>query len=71
MSQPVTLSAPVPSPCIDVCRMDAARGVCEGCWRTLDEIAAWGSLDDDGRRAVWARLEARRVLWLGQDGAAA
>ena len=31
--------AAVPSPCIAVCRMDAATGWCEGCLRTLDEIA--------------------------------
>ena len=35
-----------PSPCIDVCRMDARSGWCEGCLRTLDEIAAWSTLDD-------------------------
>jgi len=50
----------VPSPCTDVCRIDAQSGWCEGCLRTLDEIAAWGSLDDDARRAVWQRLPLRR-----------
>jgi uncharacterized protein len=53
--------AGVPSPCIDVCTMDASTGWCLGCCRTLDEIAAWGSLDDAGKRAVWKRLAARRV----------
>jgi predicted Fe-S protein YdhL (DUF1289 family) len=53
----------VPSPCINVCRMDAASGLCEGCLRTIDEIAAWGTLDDDHKRAVWQRLEQRRVDW--------
>ena len=52
---------PVPSPCISVCRVDAGTGLCEGCFRTLDEIAAWGSMDDAGKRAVWDRL-ARRAL---------
>jgi len=51
----------VASPCVDVCRMDDATGLCAGCWRTLDEIAAWSALDDDARRAVWARLGERRV----------
>jgi len=51
---------PVPSPCISVCRIDPASGLCEGCLRTLDEIAAWGSLDDDARRAVWSAIERRR-----------
>jgi predicted Fe-S protein YdhL (DUF1289 family) len=55
--------AGVASPCINVCRMDAASGLCEGCLRTLDEIAAWGTMDDDDKRAVWQRLVQRRVEW--------
>ena len=49
----------VPSPCISVCRMDAATGLCEGCYRTLDEIAAWGMASDDDRRAIWTQLVRR------------
>lgn len=49
----------LPSPCISVCRMAAATGLCQGCLRTLDEIAAWSTLDDAGKRTVWARIEAR------------
>ena len=51
----------VPSPCISVCTMDAASGVCVGCCRTLDEIAAWSVLDADAKRAVLAALPARRA----------
>lgn len=49
----------LPSPCISVCRMDTATGLCKGCLRTLDEITAWSGLDDAGKRAIWARIEAR------------
>ena len=59
-SDPAQLPSPVPSPCINVCRMDASTGWCEGCFRTLDEIAAWSTLDDAARRAVWARLADRQ-----------
>jgi predicted Fe-S protein YdhL (DUF1289 family) len=52
--------APVPSPCIDVCTMDAATGWCRGCLRTIDEIAAWGVLEDRHKREVWKQLAARR-----------
>jgi predicted Fe-S protein YdhL (DUF1289 family) len=38
-------------------------GVCAGCFRTLDEIAAWSLLDDAEKRAVIATLPARRALW--------
>lgn len=55
-----TLDAgPVPSPCISVCRMDAASGWCEGCFRTLDEIAAWGLAPEAQRRAVWQAIVER------------
>jgi predicted Fe-S protein YdhL (DUF1289 family) len=50
----------VPSPCIDVCRMDETTGWCIGCARTLDEIAAWSTLDDMAKLKVWKLLPARR-----------
>jgi predicted Fe-S protein YdhL (DUF1289 family) len=50
----------VASPCIDTCTLDPHTGWCEGCLRTIDEIAAWGALDDKARRAVWKRLPERR-----------
>jgi uncharacterized protein len=56
-------TAAVPSPCINVCRIDAAQGWCAGCLRTLDEIAAWSTMPDDGKRAVWLQLAQRRVQW--------
>ncbi|HEY0886150.1 MAG TPA: DUF1289 domain-containing protein [Ramlibacter sp.] len=49
----------VPSPCVSVCRMDARRGLCVGCCRTLDEIAGWSQMDDAARREVWRRIEQR------------
>ena len=55
------VAGPVPSPCISVCRMSEATGLCEGCLRTLDEIAAWSVLDDEQRRAVWDAIALRRA----------
>ncbi|MGP1397991.1 MAG: DUF1289 domain-containing protein [Inquilinaceae bacterium] len=53
--------APVPSPCVQVCRIDPATRTCEGCGRTGAEIAGWPYFDDDRKRAVLARLaDARR-----------
>ncbi len=51
----------VPSPCTSVCTMDTASGLCIGCFRTLDEIAAWSVLDDAGKRRVLAALPTRRA----------
>jgi uncharacterized protein len=52
----------VPSPCIDVCRMSAETGWCEGCARTLEEIAAWASMTDVQKMAVWHVLPGRRRI---------
>ena len=59
-SLPIDDVSPVASPCVDICRIDAASGWCEGCYRTIDEIAAWSRLDDAGKRAVWLQLDQRR-----------
>ena len=49
----------VASPCINVCRMNPDTGLCEGCLRTLAEIAAWSGMSADEKRAVLAQLAAR------------
>ena len=51
----------VPSPCINVCRIDEGTGWCIGCRRTIDEIAAWGTMSDDDKRTVWQQLALRRL----------
>ena len=55
------LQAPVPSPCINLCQMDPATGLCKGCLRTIDEIVAWGTASDDAKRAVWAEIRRREA----------
>ena len=51
----------VPSPCVNVCRLDESRGLCIGCRRTLAEIGAWSRLSDAEKLAVWAQLDQREV----------
>ncbi|MBK6805318.1 MAG: DUF1289 domain-containing protein [Betaproteobacteria bacterium] len=46
------------SPCALI---DPGTGLCAGCLRTLDEIAAWSAIDDDARRAIVAKLPSRRA----------
>ena len=61
-SAPVAATeTPVPSPCVSVCQMDVRTGLCLGCLRTIDEIAAWSRLSDPEKRTVWARIAARRA----------
>jgi uncharacterized protein len=53
---------PVPSPCVSVCRMDPGNGLCRGCWRDIDEIIAWGRMDEEGKRKVWKAITERMAL---------
>jgi len=50
----------IASPCVNVCSIDARTGWCEGCLRTIDEIAAWGVLNNAQKREVWKLLPQRR-----------
>jgi predicted Fe-S protein YdhL (DUF1289 family) len=57
---------PVASPCIGVCVLDTAD-ICEGCFRTMDEIARWSTFSNDGQRDIikktWQRAkESGRIL---------
>jgi predicted Fe-S protein YdhL (DUF1289 family) len=51
--------------------MDERSGWCEGCLRTLDEIAVWSVLSDDDKRAVWSELRQRRIVWRQRRGSEA
>jgi len=46
------------NPCIAVCRLDPATGLCIGCGRSIDEIASWPDLDDTARARIVARCRA-------------
>ena len=58
----------VPSPCVNVCRVNQHSGLCEGCFRTLDEIVHWSRSDESAKRAVWVDILQRQSL--AKQGAA-
>ena len=58
------------TPCIQVCVIDPGTGLCEGCRRTLAEIAAWSTLDDRQKLAVRDALAQRRIEKKSNDSAA-
>ena len=47
------------TPCIRVCTLDPETGLCEGCGRTREEIAAWYGLSEEERLAIMSGLEER------------
>jgi predicted Fe-S protein YdhL (DUF1289 family) len=48
------------TPCIDICTIDEADGLCKGCFRTIDEIAHWASMTAEQRRDIMAVLPKRK-----------
>jgi hypothetical protein len=53
------------SPCINVCTLDAVNGLCQGCFRTLDEIAIWSRASNDEKLVILSAVSRRREA-LGQ-----
>ncbi|MGL4974106.1 MAG: DUF1289 domain-containing protein [Bosea sp. (in: a-proteobacteria)] len=48
-----------PSPCVKICVIDPASGFCEGCGRTMPEIAGWLRLSEPARQGVMRKLPER------------
>ena len=59
--------ATVASPCIRNCCLDGQE-ICLGCGRHIQEIVRWHQADDDERRAILVRAEARRDARHGTGG---
>lgn len=49
-----------PSPCISVCQIDDATGLCLGCRRTIDEIRDWIIMSPEERQRLLNVLPSRR-----------
>lgn len=56
------------SPCIQICVVHPESRLCTGCYRSLDEIAAWGRMSSEERRAVVAQLPGRAGLLTRRRG---
>ncbi|MCC6136491.1 MAG: DUF1289 domain-containing protein [Candidatus Contendobacter sp.] len=56
---PTSPSDDPPSPCIGVCVMNTQTQWCEGCFRTLEEIAGWWDYSPRQKLAVIAQLDGR------------
>ncbi|EHA16277.1 DUF1289 domain-containing protein [Halomonas sp. HAL1] len=47
------------SPCVQICQIEPSTSLCNGCGRTLDEIAVWGAMTEAEKAPVWERLESK------------
>ncbi len=55
----------LPSPCVSVCQLDEASGLCLGCYRTGAEIAAWRSMGPGEQHELLNTLRDRRAAVTG------
>lgn len=53
------LVSEISTPCRQICAVDGRTGLCVGCGRTLEEIAAWSSLAEAQRQAIMRELAER------------
>ncbi len=56
------------SPCVRICVLHPAEGICVGCLRTGAEIAAWSKMSADERRVVMAELPGRAPMLAKRRG---
>ena len=56
----VVLDNSIPSPCIAVCQIDDASGLCLGCRRSIDEIREWPILSAEEKRRILRSIEDRK-----------
>lgn len=52
------MSEPVKSPCISVCVLNE-EDICEGCYRSAQEITDWSTRSDEQKREILARAKRR------------
>ena len=50
------------SPCIGYCSTSLGDAVCLGCGRSAEEIDQWIVLDEEQKRAIWARINAMDTI---------
>ena len=50
----------IASPCVNICYLDD-HDICQGCYRSGEEITAWMRLDNEGRKKVLAKVLEREL----------
>jgi predicted Fe-S protein YdhL (DUF1289 family) len=61
----------ISSPCIKVCVIDPVSKLCEGCGRTLAEIAGWSRMGETERLAIMTKLREPSAATTAPDQASA
>lgn len=54
-------SSKIDSPCIGICTIDEANGLCQGCYRNIDEIKTWFEMSQLEKKSLLIVLEERQL----------
>ena len=57
----------IQSPCVGICTMDDATGLCLGCYRSLDEIKGWWDMNPQDQKKLLVALEERQLQQVSFD----
>ena len=63
----VNMQVEVKSPCIGVCAVDEVSGLCQGCYRTIDEIKGWWDMAQEDQKKLLTTLEERQLQQVNFD----
>ena len=51
----------VKSPCVDKCKLNEKNNICEGCFRSSDEITNWNKYSDREKKMILKKLKIRKL----------
>ena len=51
----------VKSPCLDKCKLNQNKKICDGCFRTTDEISNWNNFSNNEKKVILKRLKIRKL----------
>ena len=49
----------IESPCVKLCTVHPVERICVGCYRSMEEIGAWGRMTPETRREIMKDLPSR------------
>ena len=56
------------TPCVRICKLDEESGLCEGCYRNLEEIEKWSEYTDEQKEQLMVAIDIRKELLCAEVG---
>lgn len=56
------------TPCVRICKLDEESGLCQGCYRNLEEIEKWSEYTDEQKEQLMVAIDIRKELLCAEVG---